>query len=206
MLARVIIPVAAGALGTAGGAMCWWQLRAAQLPKVMWIGLVFPGVAGVLCAQLWATAVPVHAIITVHLIVAVIPLAIEDGLTCRMLRDRVYALYPGTAALLIAMTAIKPTEVSMLGAAAAAVTVWLVFLALASLGNLGFGDVRLAPVLGAHLGALGATTAITGIIAAFFLGAALAGVLKAIQQLPSDRRVPFCPSLLCGSVVAIVLA
>lgn len=186
--------------------MCWWQLRAVGHPRATWIMLVFTGAAGVLCAQLWATAIPAHAILTVHLVVAVVPLAIEDGLTCRMARDRVFALYPGTALLLITVSAMRPTDVSLSGAAAAAAAVWLAFLAFASLGSLGFGDVRLAPILGAHLGALGATTVITGIIASFVLGAALAGMLKVVRQLPPDRRVPFCPSLLCGSVVAAMLA
>lgn len=206
ILVRVIIPIAAAAVATVGGAMCWLQLHASGRPKATWIGLLLLGMAGALCAQMWATSVPAHAIITIHLVVALLPLAMEDGLTCLMARDRIFALYPGTAALLIVMAAIQPTEVSLLGAAVAAATVWLIFVAMASLGSLGFGDVRLAPVLGAHLGALGATTAITGIIAAFFLGAVLAGVLHAIRRMPPDRRIPFCPSLLCGSVVAVMLA
>ncbi|MGH3614214.1 MAG: hypothetical protein ACRDRK_16800 [Pseudonocardia sp.] len=82
---------------------------------------------------------------------------------------------------------------------------WALFLALACLGEMGAGDVRLAPVLGAHLGHAGLTTVAIGTAAAFARGAVIAIGLTAAGNIRQDRRIPFGPGLLSGAVLALLV-
>jgi len=77
--------------------------------------------------------------------------------------------------------------------------------------GMGFGDVRLAVVLGWHIG-FAAVAAGAGIRATIFLTvaslafAALSGLVYAIFALRSGRRVPFGPTLVAGALIAVLLA
>lgn len=79
--------------------------------------------------------------------------------------------------------------------------VWLV-----SLGSgMGFGDVKLAPVLGATLGWLGWEVAVLGLILAF-VGGGLTGVyLLVTRRAGRGSHLAFGPFLLLGAGVAMVL-
>lgn len=79
--------------------------------------------------------------------------------------------------------------------------VWLV-----SLGaGMGFGDVKLAPILGATLGWLGWEVAVLGLILAF-VGGGLAGVyLLVSKRAGRGSHLAFGPFLLLGSAIAIIL-
>lgn len=76
------------------------------------------------------------------------------------------------------------------------------FLVLAVGGGMGFGDVKLAGVLGIVLGAQGFAAAATGLFAAFLSGGVAAAVLLARKGL--GARLPFGPFLLLGFWVGLL--
>ena len=69
--------------------------------------------------------------------------------------------------------------------------------------GMGYGDVRLAGVLGLALGWLGWAELVTGVYAAFCLGAIGGGVL-ALARVVDRRQYPFGPFLLLGALVGLV--
>ena len=67
---------------------------------------------------------------------------------------------------------------------------------------LGAGDVKVAALIGA---ALGAPAALLGLTAALALAAAMGLALVAVRRWPRSRRVPLGPYLAAGSVLALLL-
>jgi leader peptidase (prepilin peptidase)/N-methyltransferase len=74
-------------------------------------------------------------------------------------------------------------------------------LVLGLLGGLGMGDVKLAAVLGAAAGFMGADAVVASIVAAFMLGGAVASVLWLSKR---RGRIPFGPFMLAGYWAAMV--
>lgn len=70
-------------------------------------------------------------------------------------------------------------------------------------GGIGYGDVRLAPVLGALLGWLGITPLIVGLAAGFVLGGLQALLLLLTGRAGAKTRFAFGPAMLVGAVLAI---
>jgi leader peptidase (prepilin peptidase)/N-methyltransferase len=69
--------------------------------------------------------------------------------------------------------------------------------------GLGYGDVRLAGVLGIALGYLGWGQLLVGIYAGFLLGGVIGVVLRVTKLVP-QRHVPFGPFMLLGALAGIV--
>lgn len=93
------------------------------------------------------------------------------------------------------------------GLAAAAVSfVLYLVLALANPRGLGFGDVKLAGLLGLYLGWLGWQTLFIGMLAAFLLAAATGIALIAARRATRKTQIPFGPFMLAGALLAIVLS
>jgi leader peptidase (prepilin peptidase)/N-methyltransferase len=91
-------------------------------------------------------------------------------------------------------------------AALAMVLLFGLYLVLAVLNpaGLGFGDVKLAGVLGLHLGWLGWAELVVGALAGFVLVAAVALGLLASRRVTRDSQVPFGPYMLAGALLGIV--
>ena len=70
--------------------------------------------------------------------------------------------------------------------------------------GMGFGDVKLAPVLGATLGWAGLSCAVVGILAAFGLGAVIGLGLLVSGRAGRGSHLAFGPFLLAGSAVGLV--
>jgi leader peptidase (prepilin peptidase)/N-methyltransferase len=68
---------------------------------------------------------------------------------------------------------------------------------------LGFGDVRLAPVLGLALGWLGIRYVILGFFAANLVGAVTGITLIAMKKMSRDQPIPFGVFLSLGAALAI---
>jgi leader peptidase (prepilin peptidase) / N-methyltransferase len=68
--------------------------------------------------------------------------------------------------------------------------------------GLGFGDVRLAGVLGVTLGYLGWGPLLVGLYGGFLLGGVIGGLLRVSGVVP-QRHVPFGPFMLIGALVGI---
>jgi leader peptidase (prepilin peptidase) / N-methyltransferase len=83
---------------------------------------------------------------------------------------------------------------------------WFVFffaMNFASPRILGFGDVRLAPLLGLALGWLGWRYVVLGFFAANFIGLVIGLALIAARQMKRDQPIPFGIFLAAGAALAI---
>jgi leader peptidase (prepilin peptidase)/N-methyltransferase len=70
--------------------------------------------------------------------------------------------------------------------------------------GMGFGDVKLAGVLGAYLGWLGWAEVITGTFLGFLFGGVVGMALMAVGKAGRKSKVPFGPFMLAGAFVAIL--
>ena len=96
-----------------------------------------------------------------------------------------------------------------LAAAGIGVAVWLVVIGgvwfVSGGRGMGFGDVKLAPVLGATLGWVGVSAAIVGLFSAFALGAIVGIALMVARRAGRKSAIPFGPFLVLGAGVGLVL-
>ena len=117
----------------------------------------------------------------------------------------VLPLYPVTVAGL-AVAGVASGEWPLLSVAVG-VGAWLVVIGglwlLTGGRGMGFGDVKLAPILGATLGWVGVMPAIVAIFAAFGLGAIVGLALMAARRAGRRSALPFGPFLLVGALVGL---
>lgn len=92
---------------------------------------------------------------------------------------------------------------SLIGAMLA--TAVYVALALPSSAPLGFGDVKLAGLLGLALAWLSWSSLAVGLVLGFAYGAAYGVVLLVRRQADLGTRIPFGPAMLAGAFTAILL-
>ena len=121
-------------------------------------------------------------------------------------RRVVYPTLAGSGAFLVAGAA-AGGEWRRLGVAASCGAVAFgVFFVLNRINpkGLGFGDVRLAGVMGLLLGWLGVTTAITGFFVASILGAVMAVALLVTRRAGRHTHLPYGVFLGAGAVVSVL--
>jgi leader peptidase (prepilin peptidase) / N-methyltransferase len=111
-------------------------------------------------------------------------------------------------ALLLTVAAIvsdEPERIRMMliGAAIATLVLWLIHVL--SGGDLGEGDVRLAPLLGLYLGWLNPAFVFVALLFAFVAGAAVGVALLATRRVQRDASLPFGPFLALGTVLAVLV-
>ena len=70
---------------------------------------------------------------------------------------------------------------------------------------MGFGDVKLAPVLGMVLGWWAFSAAATGLLISFLLGAVVGVAVLVSGRGDRKSAVPFGPFLLVGALVGLVI-
>lgn len=71
--------------------------------------------------------------------------------------------------------------------------------------GMGFGDVKLAGVLGAYLGWLGWGVLGVGAFLGFLLGGLYGGVLMVLRKAGRKSAIPFGPFMLAGALVAVLV-
>jgi leader peptidase (prepilin peptidase)/N-methyltransferase len=108
--------------------------------------------------------------------------------------------------LLVVSSAVDGRFGSLWRAGLAAALAFVAFLAvhLAVPHGMGFGDVRLAALIGGATGWLGLGHAFVAFFAAFVLGAALGLVVMAVRRSGRKTRIPFGPFMAAGAVVSVV--
>lgn len=86
---------------------------------------------------------------------------------------------------------------------AAALFVFYLILALAKPGGMGFGDVKLAGVIGLFLGWIGVGSVVVGAFSAFLLGGLFSIGLLVFRKAGRKSGIPFGPWMLVGSWIGI---
>jgi len=167
-------------------------------------------VTGSLAFGLIANALGRDPVLPVLLAVAAVgvPLAFVD-LACLRLPDPLVgtaaALAAGGLGLVAVTTGDAGTAPRAL-AAGLACLIGYVLLALLPAARLGFGDVKLAGVLGLPLGWLGWDTLLCGVLAAHLIGGVVAVALLVSGRVSRRAALPFGPALLAGALVAVAVA
>jgi leader peptidase (prepilin peptidase)/N-methyltransferase len=77
-------------------------------------------------------------------------------------------------------------------------------LALVYPAGMGFGDVKLAGVLGLYLGWLGWAEVVTGAFLGFLFGGVVGAALMAVKRAGRKSQIPFGPFMLLGAFTAIL--
>lgn len=122
----------------------------------------------------------------------------------RLPREISYTAFAISAAAIVADGFLNdwlPVRDAFLGALLAVLIMGVIFVA--SRGQLGDGDVRLAPLLGLHLGYLGVAIVPFGLFLGFVGGALYALVAMVFGRADRHTAVPFGPFLAVGTMVAI---
>jgi leader peptidase (prepilin peptidase)/N-methyltransferase len=85
---------------------------------------------------------------------------------------------------------------------------WLIYfgMAIAYPGGMGFGDVKLAGVLGLFLGYLSWGALFTGAFAAFVLGGTFGLALLLSRRADRKSGIPFGPWMLAGSWIGVLFS
>lgn len=114
--------------------------------------------------------------------------------------------YPVALALLLLPAALDPAWDSYVRALLGAVALFAFYFLLAFVypAGMGFGDVKLAGVIGLYLGWLGWGPLIVGAFLGFLLGAVVGGGLMVARRAKMKTAIPFGPFMLLGAWLAVV--
>jgi leader peptidase (prepilin peptidase) / N-methyltransferase len=143
-----------------------------------------------------------------YLAAVAVALAMID-IDVHRLPDRIVLPSYAVAGLLLAPAVAAGGDWWAAGRALAAMAaLWCGFFLVATAypGGMGFGDVKLAGLLGLFLGWLGWGSVLVGTFAGFFFGAVVGVVLMAMGRAGRRSPVPFGPFLLAGALLAVFAA
>ena len=161
-------------------------------------------------ARLWT----VHPLAFAALLVAAVYLVATGALlswidlrTHRLPNRIVFPAYAVAGVLLTtaALAAGEPGRLVRLLAGGAVLWLFYFLLRLVYPPGMGFGDVKLAGVLGMYLGYLGWGHVFAGTFAAFLLGGVWSLGLLATRRGSLKSAIPFGPFMLAGSAAAMLL-
>jgi leader peptidase (prepilin peptidase)/N-methyltransferase len=146
----------------------------------------------VLVAFLWLAGVSVS-------------LALIDIDTHKLPNAIVLPSYLVGGALLAAAGILNGDLDSLIRAGVGMAALWVAYFLMAMLypGGMGFGDVKLAGVLGLYLGFVGWDALLIGAFAAFFFGGLFAIVLVLLKKVNRKSGIPFGPWMLVGAWTGI---
>jgi leader peptidase (prepilin peptidase)/N-methyltransferase len=118
-------------------------------------------------------------------------------------------IYGGTALivpLLVLTSAVDHRWHSLTGSAVAGAVSFLAFFAVWWFvpRGMGFGDVRLAAVIGITVGYLSLLHAYVAFLAGFVMGMVFGLVMMVVSSAGRRTRIPFAPSLAVGAVIAVL--
>jgi leader peptidase (prepilin peptidase)/N-methyltransferase len=114
--------------------------------------------------------------------------------------------YPVAAGLLGVAALVDARPEDLLRAALGAVALYAFYFVLALVypAGMGFGDVKLAGVLGIYLGWLGWGELVVGAFLGFLFGGVVGLLLMAVRRAGRKSSLPFGPYMLGGALVAIL--
>ena len=137
-----------------------------------------------------------------------VPLAVIDLDVRRLPNAIVLPSYPVLAALLAGASANRHEwwPLARSGIGAAALFAFYLVLALAYPSGMGFGDVKLAGLLGGVLAYLSWSALVVGAFLGFLLGAVVGVAVIAAGRGSRKTALPFGPAMLAGALLAVLLA
>jgi leader peptidase (prepilin peptidase)/N-methyltransferase len=116
--------------------------------------------------------------------------------------------YPIAFVLLLVPTVVTGQWGALLRGVLAGLALFVVYLVLALIspggGGLGFGDVKLAGVLGLLLGWLGWGPVVVSVLAAFVTGGVIALILLLVGRASRSSHIAFGPSMILGAWAALM--
>jgi leader peptidase (prepilin peptidase)/N-methyltransferase len=117
----------------------------------------------------------------------------------------VYPAYVVLAALLTGASLLEGSLEPLVRAVIGAAALFAFYFALAVIHphGMGFGDVKLAGVIGAALGFLSYPALVIGAFAAFLIGGLAAVGLVIVRRANGKTAIPFGPSMVAGALLAI---
>jgi len=151
----------------------------------------------------WSWALPGY----LYLAAVGLALALIDLDTHRLPNSLVLPAYPVTAVLLAIASWTGDDWPAMLRGLIGGVILWLVYFVLMEVrsGGMGFGDVKLAGVLGGALAWLGWGPLVIGAFSAFLLGGLYGVVLIATRRAGRLSKVPFGPWMVLGAALGMAV-
>jgi leader peptidase (prepilin peptidase)/N-methyltransferase len=189
-------PVVEAATGLFFAVVAWWAVTG---PAAALLG--GPGASGPAAVGAWLLLVACLYLAAVSVVLTVI------DLDTHTLPDRVVLpSYLIGGALLTAAALVQADFGRLLGAALGLVLLWSLYFLLAVLSpaGMGYGDVKLAGLLGLYLGWLGWGPLVVGAAGAFVLGGSFAIVLLTTRRLKRTAGIPFGPWMLAGAWVGVL--
>lgn len=148
----------------------------------------------------WAPELPAY----LYLAAIGLALALIDLDTHRLPDPIVLSAYPVLTVLLTVASWAGDDWAALLRAVIGGAVLWvLYFVLLAIKGGMGFGDVKLAGVLGAGMAWLGWGTLVVGAFAAFLLGGIFGLALIVAGRAGGKTKVPFGPWMVLGAAVGV---
>jgi len=116
--------------------------------------------------------------------------------------------YPVAVVLLLVPTVVTGEWSRLLRAVLAGLVLFVVYLMLALVSpggaGLGFGDVKLAGLLGLFLGWVGWGPVFVSVLAAFLIGGVIALLLLVTRRASRSSHIAFGPSMILGAWVALM--
>jgi leader peptidase (prepilin peptidase)/N-methyltransferase len=143
-----------------------------------------------------------------YLAAIAVALAVIDIDVHRLPNAIVLPSYLVAAALLTPPVLVHGDWAGALRGLVAMALLWSFYFALAFLypGGMGFGDVKLAGLLGLYLGWLGWSSVLVGTFTGFLIGGLVGVALLATRKATRRSAIPFGPAMLAGALVAVFLA
>lgn len=192
------------------GVAAWWISSSALvehvetgLASLMQTGMLFLGADAPTGREFFAAVLILVAFL--YLAAVSIALALIDLDVHRLPNAIVLPSYIVAAVLLGAASLLNGDFEALLRGSIGLVILWVAYLlmALAYPGGMGFGDVKLAGVLGLYLGYLGWGELAIGAFAAFLLGGLFAIGLVVVKRVGRKSGIPFGPWMLGGAWIGI---
>ncbi len=137
-----------------------------------------------------------------------VALAVIDFDVHRLPNAIVLPSYLVAAALLVPPVLVHGDWSAALRGLIAMAVLWSFYFALAFVhpGGMGFGDVKLAGLLGLYLGWLSWSSVLVGTFTGFLLGGLVGVALLVTRKATRRSAIPFGPAMLAGALLAVFLA
>lgn len=200
-LARLRVLLPAGRASLAGAPDDWWLGRGASLRARAGMAAAAAVVLGALGARMgWRGDLAAFAALGL----AGVALATIDVAHHRLPDLLTYPCYPVTLGVFALTAARGGSPGSLSHAVIAMAAVGVLFVGLAAVGGIGFGDAKLAGVLALCLGWLSARCLLLGFFSGFALGAVAAAAMIVARRARWRSEIAFGPALLAGCLATVL--